>query len=126
MNEYNKLKLSDFGFAKKITDLSNYGIKNLAEERASSHSQANKTEKNKSGTPYYMAPELFQDGGVYSFQSDFWSLGCILVEMATGKPPFVSNNLKDLISQILAVDETPFIQVKDFSVEFHSIVEILL
>jgi hypothetical protein len=29
--------------------------------------------------------------------------------MATGKPPFVSNNLKDLIQQILAVDETPFI-----------------
>jgi serine/threonine-protein kinase ULK4 len=38
INEYCKLKLSDFGFAKKITDLSNLELKSSAEDRASSHS----------------------------------------------------------------------------------------
>ena len=38
MNEYCKLKLCDFGLAKKVTDLSNIGIKNSAEERTQSHS----------------------------------------------------------------------------------------
>jgi serine/threonine-protein kinase ULK4 len=44
-----------------------------------------------------MAPELFQDDGVYSFYSDFWALGCVLYELATGKPPFNATLLKDLI-----------------------------
>lgn len=41
MNEYQKLKLSDFGLSKKVTDISNIGLKNSAEERASSHQLAN-------------------------------------------------------------------------------------
>ena len=97
MNEYCKLKLCDFGLAKKVTELSNIGIKNSAEERTQSHSQNNSNSKNKAGTPFYMAPELFQDNGVYSYFSDFWSLGCILIEMAAGKPPFYTNSLKELI-----------------------------
>ena len=54
--------------------------------------------KPKSGTPYYMAPELFSDEGVYSFASDMWALGCVLFELATGKPPFSATGLKDLIT----------------------------
>jgi serine/threonine protein kinase len=34
----------------------------------------------------YAAPELYRpDHGVFSFASDIWSLGCVLVELATGK-----------------------------------------
>jgi serine/threonine-protein kinase ULK4 len=48
-----------------------------------------------------MAPELFHDSGVHSYFSDFWSLGCVLYELAAGRPPFSSNSLKDLITMIV-------------------------
>ena len=50
-----------------------------------------------------MAPELFQEGGVHSFQSDLWSLGCVLFELATGHPPFVSTYFNELVNLILTV-----------------------
>lgn len=56
--------------------------------------------KSKTGSPYYMAPELFQDDGVYSFASDLWSFGCILFEFLTGKAPFNSSSLNKLIKMI--------------------------
>jgi len=65
-----------------------------------------------------MAPELFQDDGVYSFSSDIWALGCVLYELATGKPPFNSNNLNDLISQIVDMG-TP--RVDQYSQEFNDL-----
>lgn len=50
-----------------------------------------------------MAPELFQKGGVYSFASDIYSLGCVLYEMVSGRVPFSSNSLKEVISLITDV-----------------------
>lgn len=93
INEYNILKLCDFGLSKKLADLTQLPT----EEDAS---------KPKSGTPYYMAPELFSDDGVYSFYSDMWALGCVMYELATGKPPFAATGLKDLIQEICE-KETP-------------------
>jgi NIMA (never in mitosis gene a)-related kinase len=39
------------------------------------------------GTPYYASPEVWRDEP-YTLKSDMWSLGCILYEMITLKPPF--------------------------------------
>eukprot|EP01028_Stygiella_incarcerata_P006572 TRINITY_DN26822_c0_g1_i1.p1 TRINITY_DN26822_c0_g1~~TRINITY_DN26822_c0_g1_i1.p1 ORF type:complete len:705 (+),score=175.80 TRINITY_DN26822_c0_g1_i1:284-2116(+) len=39
------------------------------------------------GTPHYMAPELFTDRG-FSTKSDIWGLGCVVLEMITGKIPW--------------------------------------
>ena len=47
-----------------------------------------------------MAPELFQNEGVYSFASDFWALGCILYELASGRPPFTSSNFQELVRMV--------------------------
>ncbi|KAI8320484.1 kinase-like protein, partial [Martensiomyces pterosporus] len=39
------------------------------------------------GTPYWMAPEIIQLEGA-CMASDIWSLGCTIVELLTGKPPY--------------------------------------
>lgn len=41
----------------------------------------------KVGTPLYMSPEVLRGGG-YSWNSDVWSLGCILYELAMLRNPF--------------------------------------
>lgn len=39
------------------------------------------------GTPLYMAPELLRGRGHFDIRSDLFSLGLILAEMLTGRPP---------------------------------------
>lgn len=39
------------------------------------------------GTPYYASPEVWRDEP-YSFKSDIWSLGCVIYEMLSLRPPF--------------------------------------
>ena len=39
------------------------------------------------GTPYYLSPEIIE-GRPYSFKSDIWSLGCVLLQLSTGLKPF--------------------------------------
>ncbi|TIC75853.1 kinase-like protein [Wallemia mellicola] len=38
--------------------------------------------------PFWMAPELVQDGGQYTHKSDVWSLIATTYEMVTGMPPY--------------------------------------
>ena len=54
-----------------------------------------------------MAPELFAEGGLHSFASDLWALGCVLYECAAGKPPFVSSSLSELMEMILGEEPPP-------------------
>jgi protein-serine/threonine kinase len=52
------------------------------------------------GTPDYIAPEMFSEGG-YGAECDWWSLGAIMYEMLFGRPPFCSKNHAETYRKIL-------------------------
>ncbi|KAG8056634.1 hypothetical protein GUJ93_ZPchr0002g25211 [Zizania palustris] len=64
------IKLADFGASKQVAKLATI--------------TAAKTMK---GTPHWMAPEVIVGSG-HTFSADIWSVGCTVIEMATGKPPW--------------------------------------
>ncbi len=66
--------LADFGIARAI-DLA--GVRQLTRTGAASP-----------GTPAYMSPEQLMADRELDGRSDTYSLGCVLFEMLTGKPPF--------------------------------------
>nr|XP_043611754.1 serine/threonine-protein kinase RUNKEL [Erigeron canadensis] len=92
LDENGRTKLCDFGLSRKLSDISKTPSSLLPQA--------------KRGTPCYMAPELFHDGGVHSYASDFWALGCVLYECYTGRPPFIGKEFTQLVKSILS-DPTP-------------------
>ncbi len=57
------------------------------------------------GTPIYMSPEQCLGTKEVDHRSDIYSLGIIIYEMLTGRPPFVSEGFGELLSMHL--HETP-------------------
>jgi serine/threonine protein kinase len=52
------------------------------------------------GSPHYMAPEQLRSAKAADARSDIWSLGIILHELVSGRPPFSGETIVDLAVRI--------------------------
>lgn len=59
------------------------------------------------GTPEYMAPEQARGERLLTPAVDVFSLGCLLYECLTGRPPFVSEHVAAVLVRILFEDPLP-------------------
>ncbi len=84
-------KIVDFGLAKRL-------------EVEEGHTQTGQV----MGTPSYMAPE--QAGGLTRLigpPADIYSLGALLYEMLTGRPPFKGSSVMETLHQVIHDDVVP-------------------
>ena len=52
------------------------------------------------GTPYYASPEVWEEKP-YDSKSDIWSLGCVIYEMITFRPPFQAQSMEELYRKVM-------------------------
>ena len=52
------------------------------------------------GTPYYASPEVWEERP-YDSKSDVWSLGCVIYEMITFRPPFQAKSMEELYKKVM-------------------------
>ena len=75
------------------------------------------------GTPYYASPEVWKDKP-YDHKSDVWSLGCVLYEMITLRPPFRAKDMEGLFNKVC---KGQFSKIPErFSEDLFTIVKYLL
>lgn len=82
------VKLADFGVASRTTGLSESSVV---------------------GTPYWMAPEVIELSGATT-ASDIWSLGCTVIELLEGKPPYYNLQPMPALFRIVNDDHPPLPQ----------------
>jgi NIMA (never in mitosis gene a)-related kinase len=52
------------------------------------------------GTPYYASPEVWEEKP-YDSKSDVWSLGCVMYETITLRPPFQAKSMEELYKKVM-------------------------
>ena len=79
------------------------------------------------GTPEYMAPEQWGDSGSVDWRADAYSLGCVLFEMAAGRPPFPSTTIAEAYTQhTQAIPPALHTLVAGFPIEIDRLIQQLL
>ncbi|KAL8821207.1 MAG: hypothetical protein Q9223_000722 [Gallowayella weberi] len=84
-NKQGLVKLADFGVATRTTTLHESSVV---------------------GTPYWMAPEVIELSGATT-ASDIWSLGCTVIELLDGKPPYHKLQPMHALFRIVNDDHPP-------------------
>jgi serine/threonine protein kinase/Tfp pilus assembly protein PilF len=111
------VKVVDFGLA-KLAESPGFASDGEAPTKA----MVNTREGTVMGTANYMSPEQARGTDVDA-RTDLWSLGVVLYEMITGKPPFAGETPTDSISLILQKDPVPLTRyVKEIPPELERIV----
>jgi serine/threonine protein kinase len=72
LDQHGRLKLADFGSAKIFENAIGADAPSMTYNY----------------TPLWTAPEVLTGQGKYDSKIDIWSLGCVVIEMATGNPPW--------------------------------------
>lgn len=101
------IKFVDFGAAKVIARQG----RTLAAEHAATRQGR---QRSMTGTPMYMSPEVIR--GATSGRHgavDIWSLGCVILEMATGRRPWASLDNEWAIMYNIAQGNPPQLPTKD-------------
>lgn len=94
------------------------GTVKLSDFGVSLNLRAMEREKDVAGTPNWMAPEVIELKGA-STKSDIWSLGCTVVELLTGRPPYgdiansMSGEYPSAMLSSIAVLTQPYSHVSD-------------
>ncbi len=106
LNDEGQLKILDFGIARRGGDDLPMGATShhmtLVERTAPGYSQ---------GTPAYMSPEQ-ANGQALTGQSDQFSLGVVLYELATGIHPFLRGSLVDTLYAVTRDEPRPLAEVR--------------
>lgn len=86
LSKDDKIKLGDLGIAKSLDE---YSVK----------LQSYSGEFSIVGGPLYMSPEIIK-GQSYSFNTDVWSLGCIVFELLFLTPAFTALNIERNVEKL--------------------------
>nr|KAJ0212966.1 hypothetical protein LSAT_V11C400221540 [Lactuca sativa] len=87
------------------------GVVKLADFGMAKHLNAQASHLSLKGSPYWMAPELLQYGTQkdndpdLALAIDIWSLGCTIIEMINGKPPW--SEYEGPAAMFKVIKETP-------------------
>ncbi|KAI3777420.1 hypothetical protein L1987_47220 [Smallanthus sonchifolius] len=117
-----KIVHRDIKGANLLVDAS--GVVKLADFGLAKHLSVHTTDLSLKGSPHWMAPEVLQavmrkDASLeHVFTMDIWSLGCTVIEMLTGKPPWSEFNgvqaMFNVLNKSPTIPETLSSEGKDF------------
>jgi serine/threonine protein kinase/tetratricopeptide (TPR) repeat protein len=107
VDEDGHVKVLDFGIAKRLQHAAA-----IDTEAPTSAQHVNTAAGVVLGTSTYMSPEQLR-GMDLDARTDIWSLGVVLYEALTGRPPFEASNYGDLVVSILHGEPTPPSDLRD-------------